>query len=130
MHSSVDLATDIANLVRCVVAEERPRRSMSDRLGGMFRCKAVVVFSFEGNKNCVRIERMNSSSTPSSLDVHIGVCNLLGDLRELPKEPFGYTPSSVAGVIVNSFAVGFLQRGEQNDIEGLEEMGGVARIGD
>jgi len=50
-------------------------------MGGMFRCKAVVVFSFEGNKNCVRIERMNPSSTPSSLDVHIGVCSLLGDLR-------------------------------------------------
>ena len=85
MHSSVDLVTDVANLVRCVVAEERPRRSMSDRLRGMFRGKAVVVFSFEGNKNCVRIERMNPSSTPSSLDVNIGVCSLPGDLMELQK---------------------------------------------
>ena len=82
---------------------------MSDRLGGMLSCKAVVVFGFEGKKNCVRIERMNPSSTPSSLDVHISVCSLLGGLLELP---FGYTPSSVAGVIVNSFAVGLLQRGE------------------
>ena len=70
-----------------------------------------MVFSFEGNKNCVRIERINPSSTPCSLDVHIGVCSLLGDLIELPKKLFGYTPSSVAGLIVNSFAVG-LQRGE------------------
>jgi len=84
---------------------------MSDRLGGMLRCKAVVVFSFEGNKNCSRIERMNPSSTPSSLDVHIGACSLLGDLGTA-KMPFGYTPSSVASVIVDSFAVGFLQRGE------------------
>ena len=44
---------------------------MTDRLGGVLRCKAVVVFSFEGNKNCIRIERMNPCSTPSSLG-HLG----------------------------------------------------------
>jgi len=90
----------------------RPR-SMSDRRGGMLRCKAVVVFSFQGNKS-VRIERISASSTPISLEVHVRVYSLLSDLVELAKKPFGYTGRSrVTGVLVNSIAVGFLQRGDK-----------------